>query len=176
MRGAGYSGRAADMWACGASLFMWLYHRSPYTADNQIDLLNAIANDEVEYPPDDLHSEELLTLLRGLLERKPKMRLRTRDVRRNSFITENGTNPLPAAIAAPVLTVAKVELNQCVQRAVLMKRAGLAVDAGSADHTVPPGAVLSDAVPLGASAPLDAVQPETASGAGEGVNAPVQAT
>ena len=38
VRGAGYSGRAADMWACGASLFMWLYHRSPYTADNQIDV------------------------------------------------------------------------------------------------------------------------------------------
>ena len=29
IKGAGYSGRAADLWACGVSLYMWLYHDSP---------------------------------------------------------------------------------------------------------------------------------------------------
>jgi [calcium/calmodulin-dependent protein kinase] kinase len=37
-----YSGRAADVWAAGASLFMMLFGHPPYVADNVPDLYIAI--------------------------------------------------------------------------------------------------------------------------------------
>ena len=47
--------------------------------------MERIANEEVAYPADTAHSAELLAMLRGLLERKPKMRLRIRDLRNDPY-------------------------------------------------------------------------------------------
>ena len=129
LRGAGYSGRAADMWACGVSLWMWLYTDLPYDADSVPDMMQKIANEEVPYPPADDprnagRSESLLKLLRGLLERKPKMRHRIRDLRRDAFITDDGRQPLPEPVAVPQLqSAARVELSNAVKKVQLMNRA-----------------------------------------------------
>jgi len=93
LRGAGYSGRAADMWACGVSLFMWLYHRPPYEASNPPALLEKISTEEIDYPEDTRSSPELLNLLRGLLQKAPLERLRIRDLRHDAFLTEGGKSP-----------------------------------------------------------------------------------
>ena len=146
LRGAGYSGRAADVWACGVSLYMWLYHRPPYVADHVPGLLQVIANDEVEYPTDEAHSPSLLALLGGMLERKPKMRLRLRDIRRDEFITSGGAEPLPPATAASVVTVRQHELRNCLKRMVLLQRAGLS------EEVAPAEAPMADA---GSESPAD---------------------
>ena len=41
-------------------------------------------------------SPELLSLVRGMLAKKPQQRLRVHDLRRNAWVTSNGTAPLPA--------------------------------------------------------------------------------
>ena len=124
LRGAGYSGRAADMWAVGVSIFMWLYHRLPYEADSVVNLMERIANEEVDYPADTAHSAELLALLRGLLERKPKMRWRIRDLRHDPWLTQSGKNPLPPAEVPPdAMAAPKSDLANAVKRVQLMRRA-----------------------------------------------------
>ena len=117
------------MWACGVSLWMWLYTDLPYDADSVPDMMQKIANEEVPYPPADDprnagRSESLLKLLRGLLERKPKMRHRIRDLRRDAFITDDGRQPLPEPVAVPQLqSAARVELSNAVKKVALMNRA-----------------------------------------------------
>ena len=124
MRGAGYSGRAADMWAVGVSLFMWMYHKPPYESDSVVNLMEKIATEEVTYPEDGTHSRELKLLLMGLLERMPKVRFKVRDLRRDAWLTRSGKAPLPAGIAAPnAMAVAKADLANAVKRVALLQRA-----------------------------------------------------
>lgn len=124
LRGAGYSGRAADMWAVGVSIFMWLYHRLPYEADSVVNLMERIANEEVDYPADTAHSAELLALLHGLLERRPKMRWRIRDLRNDLWLTQSGKSPLPPAGVPPdAMAAPKSDLANAVKRVQLMRRA-----------------------------------------------------
>ena len=54
----------------------------------------------------------------------PKMRHRTKDCRRDPFITNGGSEPMPEAKGQALLTGQKLELKNSVKRAVLMKRAG----------------------------------------------------
>ena len=73
LKGAGYSGRAADLWACGCSLFMWMYHRLPYEADNPPALLAMIAEEPVAFPPNERgHSAELLARQLQLAEERQR--------------------------------------------------------------------------------------------------------
>lgn len=124
MRGAGYSGRAADMWAVGVSLFMWLYHRMPYESDSVMNLMQKIANEEVGFPEDATHSPELLALLRGLLDRIPKQRLRIRDLRRDPWFTDHGSISLPVAEVPPnAMAVQKTDLAGAVRRVTLLQMA-----------------------------------------------------
>ena len=37
--GAGFSGKAADLWALGVSLYMWLYFAPPFEAPSMTELL-----------------------------------------------------------------------------------------------------------------------------------------
>ena len=86
------------MWACGVSLFMWLYHRPPYEASNPPALLEKISTEEIDYPEDTRSSSELLNLLHGLLQRAPLERLRIRDLRHDAFLTEGGKAPFDAPL------------------------------------------------------------------------------
>jgi len=126
IKGAGYSGRAAALWACGVSLYMWLYHDSPYTSDNPPGLLKAIAEDAVVYPAKapgaaEPPSAELLALLAGMLEKAPLQRSRVKELRRDAFITNNGAEPLeePAEVVNARdgnVTVPKSELQSAIKR------------------------------------------------------------
>ena len=141
MRGAGYSGRAADMWAVGVSMFMWLYHRLPYEADSVVNLMERIANEEVDFPADGAHSAALLGLLRGLLERKPKMRMRIRDLRNDPWLTLSGKSPLPPAAVPPnAMAAPKSELANAVKRVQLIRRADDGMVPSAAPASVPTGA------------------------------------
>jgi serine/threonine protein kinase len=138
LRGAGYSGRAADIWACGVSLFMWMYHRCPYEADHIPGLMEAIANDDVAWPDDSEHSPSLVALLKGLLDRRPKMRLRIKELRRDAFITDGGMDEMPPPVAVPPMqSVPRTELSNALKRVLLLQRGG---DMGDAPAPSPAAA------------------------------------
>jgi len=135
LRGAGYSGRAADIWACGVSLYMWMFHAMPYVADTIPNLLAAISNEEVSYPDVSGYSEELVHLLKGMLERAPKQRLRMRELRRDAFVTKAHAEPLPPPEAKRSLnvSVSKAHLTGAISRVKLMNQADVDRRRSSAD-------------------------------------------
>ena len=168
MRGAGYSGRAADVWACGVSLFMWMYHALPYSADNPPELMNMIANEEVVYPEDSTHSASLIELLHGLLERAPRQRLRVRDIRRNKFLTRDGDDPLPTATAVMpgAVAVPKADLSAAIKRVTLMQKTERNA-LHDAPAPAPVGAAPSDAEVAAASERVSKMAAEAAEAAQE---------
>ena len=77
-----YSGKAADCWALGVCLYMWMYLRPPFEAPTTHMLLELIRQSDVDYPTHAYDaSDALMGLLRGLLQQKPIQRLRVRDMR-----------------------------------------------------------------------------------------------
>lgn len=45
-----YSGRAADIWALGISLFAFTYNKLPFWGDNDMAIIETIINSELEFP------------------------------------------------------------------------------------------------------------------------------
>ena len=84
-----YSGRAADIWALGVCMFMWMFHRLPFEAPTVFMLMQAIRDGQLEVDAQAYEATpELLELLRGLLAKKPQHRLRIKDLRRSAWLTD----------------------------------------------------------------------------------------
>ena len=127
--GVGYAGRPADVWACGISLYMWLYHRLPHEADSVVALMAEIASGSIRYPAEGDRdappsiSAELRTLLHKLLAPRPRDRPRCRDLRSDAFITRGGLEPLPPPASQHVTAVPHSELPLAIQRVKLVTMA-----------------------------------------------------
>ena len=124
-----YSGRAADVWALGVCVYMWMFHRLPFEAPTVFMLMQEIKDGELEIPDTYPASAELLELLRGLLQKKPRSRLRIKDLRRNTWMTSAHAEPLPAPACLATGHVAHVgELRDILQEAVTQLRGKTALD------------------------------------------------
>ncbi|KAH3904178.1 hypothetical protein HBI56_115960 [Parastagonospora nodorum] len=86
------SGRAADIWSMGCTLFCLLFGRIPFEKHGMLELYQAIRNDEPQY--DDSCNPELLELLKRLLEKDPKKRITLEQIREHPWVTQHGTDPL----------------------------------------------------------------------------------
>jgi [calcium/calmodulin-dependent protein kinase] kinase len=73
------SGRAADIWSMGCTLYCLLFGRIPFEKHGMIELYQAIRNDEIEV--DDSINDELRGLLLRLLEKDPKKRITLEEIR-----------------------------------------------------------------------------------------------
>jgi [calcium/calmodulin-dependent protein kinase] kinase len=73
------SGRAADIWSMGCTLYCLLFGRIPFEKHGMIELYQAIRNDEIEV--DDSINHELRGLLLRLLEKDPKKRITLEEIR-----------------------------------------------------------------------------------------------
>ena len=145
-----YSGRAADLWALGVCLHMWIFLRLPFEAPTVYMLMQEIGHSPLEIPENDAHSPELIALCRGLLNKKPQLRLRIKDLRRDPhpspnpspgpspspnpspnpkqdlrrdpWMTEGGKAPLPVPEGQGHSTVGKDELRDILQRGMVQLR------------------------------------------------------
>jgi [calcium/calmodulin-dependent protein kinase] kinase len=73
------SGRAADIWSMGCTLFCLLFGRIPFEKHGMLELYQAIRNDEPQY--DESCNPELVELLKRLLEKDPKKRITMEEIR-----------------------------------------------------------------------------------------------
>lgn len=73
------SGRAADIWSMGCTLYCLRFGRIPFEKHGMIELYQAIRMDEVEFDSD--CNEDLKNLLRRLLEKDPKKRINIEELR-----------------------------------------------------------------------------------------------
>lgn len=73
------SGRAADIWSMGCTLYCLLFGRIPFEKLGMIELYQAIRMDKVEF--DSPCNDELKDLLLRLLEKDPKKRINIEQLR-----------------------------------------------------------------------------------------------
>lgn len=73
------SGKAADIWSMGVSLYCLRFGHIPFERSSVLDMYKAITNDAVEIDPD--CQPELKDLLSRLLDKNPKTRITMAEMR-----------------------------------------------------------------------------------------------
>jgi [calcium/calmodulin-dependent protein kinase] kinase len=73
------SGKAADIWSMGVSLYCLRFGKIPFERSGVLDMYEAIKNDEVEF--DTTCEPDLLDLLNKLLDKNPKTRITMTEMR-----------------------------------------------------------------------------------------------
>ncbi|KAK7952638.1 uncharacterized protein PG986_008366 [Apiospora aurea] len=86
------SGKAADIWAMGVTLYCLKYGKLPYKRDNVLDMYEAIRNDQPEIPEDE--EPEFRDLITRLLDKDASTRICMSEIREHPWVTLNGSDPL----------------------------------------------------------------------------------
>lgn len=73
------SGKAADIWSMGVSLYCLKYGRIPFNREGMIEMYEAIKSDEPAIPEDE--NPTLVDLFRRLLEKDPEKRIQMSELR-----------------------------------------------------------------------------------------------
>lgn len=109
------SGRAADIWSMGVTLYCLRFGRIPFEKKGVLELYGSIRNDGVEIGGD--CDGDLKDLLTKLLEKDPQKRIKMEEIREHPWVTKRGTDPLlPTSenIAIIVEPPTEEELNAAI--------------------------------------------------------------
>ncbi|BFZ59941.1 hypothetical protein YB2330_000963 [Saitoella coloradoensis] len=87
------SGKAADIWAMGVTLFCLKYGHLPFERTNLMDLYECIKNDEPEGIPED-EDPALVDLFSWILQKDPSTRITMDELREHPWVTCDGHDPL----------------------------------------------------------------------------------
>eukprot|EP00756_Hemistasia_phaeocysticola_P018028 Hpha_TRINITY_DN15570_c4_g2::TRINITY_DN15570_c4_g2_i1::g.107291::m.107291 len=115
MTGSSFSGKAADVWAVGVTLYLLLLGKVPFGcgASTQHSLWEAIQKNPLTFPAGHGLSTSAIELLERLLEKDPSMRITLTEVRDHKWITGESIAPrLRDAVGAlvPSLSVPEVDM------------------------------------------------------------------
>lgn len=122
------SGRAADIWSMGVTLYYMVHGRLPFLADSMVDLYDNILNQQPAVSPET--SPELQDLFSRILEKSPTKRITMRELRAHPWVTHRGDDPLLSEeenCAESIAPLTELDLLQAIE---LMQ--GRRVDAGHA--------------------------------------------
>lgn len=73
------SGKAADIWSMGVSLYCLRYGRIPFERESILDMYEAIKRETPQLPPDE--NPDFVDLMGRLLEKDPEKRIKMEDLR-----------------------------------------------------------------------------------------------
>lgn len=91
-----YSGKAADIWAVGVTLYMMVYGTSPFIGDSFGEIYQSILNKELTFSDDT--PEDLKDLLCRLLDKNPKTRITIDQIKKHPWMTKQAQIPQPKNI------------------------------------------------------------------------------
>ncbi|KAI9671261.1 MAG: hypothetical protein M1829_004668 [Trizodia sp. TS-e1964] len=86
------SGKAADIWSMGISLYCLRHGKIPFEQTGVLDLYEAIRNDTVQYAPG--LEDDFIDLMNRILEKDPDKRINMDDLREHPWVTKGGTDNL----------------------------------------------------------------------------------
>ncbi|KAH8683296.1 BcCMK3, calcium/calmodulin-dependent protein kinase [Tricladium varicosporioides] len=149
------SGKAADIWSMGVSLYCLRFGRIPFERSGVLELYEAIKNDAVNVEPET--DPQFCDLIRRLLDKDPKTRIKMAELREHPWVTKNGTDPLLSAeenTADLVEPPSEIEVNHAItgkmRNLLTMMKAVKKFKKLIEDHKRPTG--LSDALGRGVRA------------------------
>lgn len=73
------SGKAADIWSMGVSLYCLRFGRIPFERPGVLELYEAIKHDQIDHKPDD--EPNFVDLMKRILEKDPKKRIVMKELR-----------------------------------------------------------------------------------------------
>lgn len=89
------SGRAADIWSMGVTLYCLRYGHIPFEKTGMLELYESIRQDDVSLA--DEHDPNFADLMRRILEKDPEKRITMDELRAHPWVTQNGADPLLSA-------------------------------------------------------------------------------
>ncbi|KAI5615548.1 calcium/calmodulin-dependent protein kinase kinase 1 isoform X2, partial [Silurus asotus] len=90
-----FSGKALDVWAMGVTLYCFVFGKCPFIDEYILALHNKIRSKTVEFPETPVISEDLKNLILKMLDKNPDSRITIPQIKLDSWVTQDGTDPLP---------------------------------------------------------------------------------
>lgn len=93
-----FSGRAADIWSMGVTLYAFVYGVLPFYDTNIVALYGLIQHQGLKFPSGgpSSTSSQLKDLLIRMLSKDPSRRITLPEIKEHPWVTVDGTQPLPA--------------------------------------------------------------------------------
>ncbi|XP_071543209.1 uncharacterized protein [Panulirus ornatus] len=111
-----YSGKAADIWAMGITLYAFVYGKLPFHDENIVVLYDKIRSSPLTFPPVPFVSDDLKDLISLMLEKNPVKRITLPDIKEHPWVTAGNQYPLPTEEENCVLIeVTEEEVQSCVR-------------------------------------------------------------
>lgn len=92
-----WSGFKADIWASGVTLFQFSTGKLPFEGETIYKLFGSIASDDLIVPA--ALPAALQSLLKGMLEKDPKVRLSIPEIKNHAWVLQKQPRPLPEDVA-----------------------------------------------------------------------------
>ncbi|PSN71063.1 Pkinase-domain-containing protein [Corynespora cassiicola Philippines] len=86
------SGKAADIWSMGVTLYCLMFGRIPFEKHGMIELYQSIRMDRPEFEVE--VNEDFKDLILRLLQKDPEKRITMEEIREHPWVTRKGTDPL----------------------------------------------------------------------------------
>lgn len=92
-RHGGISGKAADIWSMGVTLYCLRFGCIPFERAGVLDLYESIKHDELDVASKEC-SDDLRDLISKILEKDPKKRIKMAEIREHPWVTRGGKDAL----------------------------------------------------------------------------------